>query len=53
MQEIIGEKIVCYCRKKVSERLVAYGRHRALEIIIEGRGMTPARCVVLRPWRIR
>ena len=51
--EIVGEKIVCYCRKKVAERLVSYtGAHRAIEIIIEGRGMTPARCIVLKPWRL-
>jgi hypothetical protein len=52
-QEVIGEKIVCYCRKKVSERVVPYtSAHRAIEIIIEGRGMTPARCVVIKPWTI-
>jgi len=52
--EVVGEKIVCYCRKKTAERLVPYtGGHRALEIIIEGRGMTPARCIVLKPWRIK
>jgi len=51
--EIVGERIVCYCRKKVAERVVPYtGGHRALEIIIEGRGMTPARCIVIRPWRL-
>ena len=51
--EIIGEKIVCYCRKKVAERLVPYtGSHRAIEIVIEGRGMTPARCIVLKPWHL-
>jgi len=52
--EIIGEKIVCYCRKKTAERLVPYtGGHRALEITIEGRGMSPARCIVVKPWRLR
>jgi len=51
--EIVGERIVCYCRKKVAERVVPYtGGHRALEIIIEGRGMTPARCIVIKPWRL-
>ena len=51
--EIIGEKIVCYCRKKVAERVVPYtGDRRALEIIIEDRGMTPARCIVVKPWRL-
>ena len=35
--EIVGEKIVCYCRKKVAERVIPYtGGHRILEIIIEG-----------------
>lgn len=52
--EIIGEKIVCYCRKKVSERVVPYtSAHRAIEIVIEGRGMKPARCIVLKPWAIK
>ena len=51
--EIVGERIVCYCRKKVAERVVPYtSSHRALEIIIEGRGMTPARCIVIKPWRL-
>lgn len=51
-EELVGERIVCYCRKKLSERVVAYrGRHRALQIVIEGRGATRARCIVLRPWR--
>lgn len=50
----MGEKIVCYCRKKASERVVHYsGAHRAIEIVIEGRGMAPARCVVIRPWTVR
>jgi hypothetical protein len=44
---------ITYCRRKVAERVVPYaGGHRALEIIIEGRGMTPARCIVLKPWRL-
>jgi len=51
--ELVGEKIVCYCRKKTAERVVPYtGGQRALEIIIEGRGMTSARCIVLKPWRL-
>ena len=51
--EIIGNKIACYCLKKVAERVVPYtDSHRALEIIIEGRGMTPARCIVLKPWKL-
>ena len=51
--EIIDEKIVCYCRR-VSERVVPYtSAHRAIEIVIEGRGMTPARCIVLKPWQIK
>lgn len=50
--EVVGRKVVCYCRKKVSERVVPYTHgHRALQIVIEGRGATPARCIVLRPWR--
>jgi len=33
---------ITYCRKKVAERVVPYtGGDRALEIVIEGRGMTP------------
>ncbi|MDV3243567.1 MAG: hypothetical protein LYZ66_00160 [Nitrososphaerales archaeon] len=52
-REMIGEKIACYCRKKVSERVVPYtGAHRAIEIVIEGRGMTLARCVVVKPWTV-
>lgn len=51
-EEIVGERIVCYGRKKVSERVVPYShRHRALQIVLEGRGATPARALVLRPWR--
>ena len=52
-QEVIGEKVVCYCRKKVSERVVPYtSTHRAIEIVVEGRGMTPARCIVLKSWTV-
>lgn len=35
--EIIGEKVVCYCRKKVSERVAPYSAaHRAMEIVSKG-----------------
>ena len=53
LQEVIGERIVCYPGKEVSERVVPYtGSHRAMETVIEGRGIIPARCTVIKPWAV-
>ncbi len=49
-QRIEGEKIRCVGRKVSKPRLIHQsGRHRAIEIFVEGR---PARAEVVRVWRV-
>ena len=49
-QRIEGEKIRCIGRKVSKPRLIHQaGRHRAIEIFVEGK---PAKAEVIRVWRI-
>jgi hypothetical protein len=48
--EVVEEReIVCYCRKKVAQRVVPIPVATEHLIVIEGRGMTLARCIVVKP----
>ena len=49
-QRIEGEKIRCVGRKISKPRLIHQtGRHRAIEIFVEGK---PAKAEVVRVWRV-